>query len=468
MPPTDTLQLTCSLNEPSLRQSDQARLMYLLVEISGGGDGQTLPMNLGLIIDVSDSMRIRLVTGEQFKELAGSGYAHEIITDGVPAWQIDAAPPQILNQLPRRIDYLRDALINASEYLRATDRFSLVAFAGRAVTLIPTQSGAERQQLLQTAKDLEFVSLGDGTLMDAGMSLGLEELQRHQDVQSEANLVRASRLILLTDGHTLNVEACYAVARQARQMGLTISTMGLGTEFNEDLLIPLADMTGGHAYYIERPDQLPSAFHTELGAARGVRFRNLELKFRFPSGVELQRVHRVLPELGPIDPGANMEGSYALPLGSYDPSTPPALLLELLIPAWQAGTYRLAQTLLAWDDPEAATSGGMVRQNMRQDVLAQVELSPSQSFNPHVMNLVEKVSAFKLGMQALEEAQSGDRQAATLRLRQAATRLLDMGESALGGEMLRQAETLEKTGSIDPSTTKKLRYETRRITQKPG
>jgi Ca-activated chloride channel family protein len=425
-------------------------------------------MNLALVIDVSDSMRIRLVTGEQFKHLASAGFAHEIITDGVPAWQIDAASTQIFTRLPRRIDYLRDALLNVSEYLHAADRFSLVAFAGRAATLIPTVSGAEHQRLLQTAKDIEFVTLGDGTLMDAGMSLALQEIQRSLGDSTDTSQTHASRLILLTDGHTSNVEACYAAARQARQMGLTISTLGIGTEFNEDLLIPLADMTGGHAYYIENPDQLPAAFSAELGAARAVRFRNVELKFRFPRGVELVHAHRILPELAPIDPGENMEGSYALPLGSYDPGTPPALLLELLLPAWQAGTYRLGQILLAWDDPDAVASGGTLRQNLRQDVLVRVETATSSEVNPQVMNIVEKVSAFMLGMQALEDAQTGDRQIATQRLRQAATRLLDMGESALGSEMLQQAETLEKTGSIDPNTTKKLRYETRRLTQKPG
>ena len=51
------------------------------------------------------------------------------------------------------------------------------------------------------------------------------------------------------------------------------------------------------------------------------------------------------------------------------------------------------------------------------------------------------------------------------RLRQAATRLLDMGENALADAMLRQADTLERSGSMDPDAAKKLRYETRRLTQ---
>jgi Ca-activated chloride channel family protein len=89
------------------------------------------------------------------------------------------------------------------------------------------------------------------------------------------------------------------------------------------------------------------------------------------------------------------------------------------------------------------------------------------------MNIVEKVGAFKMGTLALEVAQNAarsddpnDKGNATLRLRQAATRLLDLGESTLADAMLNQADTLERIGSLDPEEAKKLRYETRRLTQR--
>ena len=90
------------------------------------------------------------------------------------------------------------------------------------------------------------------------------------------------------------------------------------------------------------------------------------------------------------------------------------------------------------------------------------------------MNIVEKVGAFKMGTHALETAQTAarstknqDKNAATVRLRQAATRLLDIGEEALAETMFHQAEMLERSGNLDPEAAKKLRYETRRLTQRP-
>ena len=452
MPPP--LFLTSTLATSVVPVTGQPRLVYLLLEVGGGEGAHALPVNLGLVIDSSDSMRIRLVTDEQFSELARYGQAKEVMTDGVPAFQVTSIPNEMVSKFPRRIDFVAEALVIASEYLRPVDRFSLTAFAGRALTLIPASAGTERARLQQAARDLEYLNLGDETRMAEGLALGFAEVQRNQ---SQAY---ASRLILLTDGHTRDVNECYAWARRAREVGFALTTMGIGNEFNEELLIPLADLTGGNAYYIEAPDQIPDAFRKELGVALRISYKNVEIKLQLPSGVELRRVHRVLPELGAFDPGPNMNGSYALLLGNYDPAAPVALLLEFVIPPWRAGSYRLAQALLAWDDPE----GNQARPHQRQDIVLQLAQAVSIPYNGRVMNIVEKVGAVKLGMQALEDVEHGNRGVATARLRQAATRLLDMGETSLADSMLQQAQTLEKGGQVDPNATKKLRYETRRLT----
>lgn len=468
------LNLTCTLASPVVPVTDQARLVYLLVEVSGGEGTQPLPSNLGFIIDTSDSMRIRLVTDEQFLELAKDGQAREVMTDGVPAYQIKSVSSDLISKFPRRIDYVSEALVIASEYLRVSDHFCVVAFAERAHCIIPAMPGKEKARLGQAARELEYMRLGDGTQMAEGIALAFKEFQRQTgELPAGAAPLNAtssaSRLILLTDGHTLNVKECYEWAKRARQAGVKLTTMGIGVEFNEDLLIPLADITGGNAYYIGAPEQIPQVFRRELGAAMRISYRNVEVKLQLPTSVELRRVYRVLPELSAFDQGPNMNGSYSLMLGDYDPSVPQTMLLEVIIPPWHAGSYRLAQALLAWDDP----SGDLARQNQRQDVVAQMSDAANVAPNGRVMNIVEKVGVFKMGSQALEAAQNAaktanqdDKSAATFRLRQAATRLLDMGEAALADAMLFQADTLERSGSIDPEATKRLRYEARRMTQR--
>jgi Ca-activated chloride channel family protein len=450
------LTLKTWLNSPVIPVAGSARLVYLLVEISGGEDAQSLPMNLGLVIDASESMHIRMVTEAQFKELVGLGNTKEVLTDGIPAWEIDSVPNEMVRNFPRKIDYVSEALNAVSEYLRPSDYFSLVGFASRGVLLIPMTPGSERTKLVQKASDLEYLHLGDETCMAEGLSLSYAEIREKQRPKL------ASRIILLTDGYTQDVKECYEWARRARKLGLAITTMGVGAEFNEDLLIPISEMTGGNAYYIESPVQIPDAFRQELGAALGVSYRNLKLHLQPSTGVGFRQVYRVLPELGNIERDSSSGDGHLCFLGHYDPNAPPAFLVEIVVPPLQIGTYRLVKMGLSWDDDHATP----VQTAISSDIVVQISPSPPPTLNSRVMEIVNKVGAFKLGNYALEHAHNQDRSSAVKGLHQAASRLAEVGEPALAAEMARMAEVLQKQGRLDSNATKRLRYDTRRITQR--
>src|SRR3970282_2233119 len=85
--------------------------------------------------------------------------------------------------------------------------------------------------------------------------------------------------------------------------------------------------------------------------------------------------------------------------------------------------------------------------------------------NAEVMNLVEKVSAFKLQTRALTEAEAGNIAAATQKFQAAATVLLDLGEDELASAVEREIASLKKTGTLTAAGTKKLEYGTRKLTQ---
>ena len=55
---------------------------------------------------------------------------------------------------------------------------------------------------------------------------------------------------------------------------------------------------------------------------------------------------------------------------------------------------------------------------------------------------------------------------ATQKLRAAATRLLDLGEIELAQAAQQEADNLEQSGQMSAGGTKKLRYQTRKLTQR--
>ena len=124
--------------------------------------------------------------------------------------------------------------------------------------------------------------------------------------------------------------------------------------------------------------------------------------------------------------------------------------------------HRMAQAELHYT-PVGATAPQVVKQDVLLSFSADAN---APAHDPRVMNLVEKVTAFKLQTRALSEAEAGNVAGATQKLRAAATRLLDLGELELAEKTNKQAEELEKGGGLSAAGQKELKYATRRLTQK--
>ena len=84
------------------------------------------------------------------------------------------------------------------------------------------------------------------------------------------------------------------------------------------------------------------------------------------------------------------------------------------------------------------------------------------SVNGHVMNILEKVQAFKLQTQALSEADVGNVAGATRKLRQAVTILLSQGETELANQMQEEADHLEQSGQFSSEGKKTIKLTSRK------
>ncbi|MGB8646379.1 MAG: VWA domain-containing protein [Anaerolineae bacterium] len=456
--PMDTLiRIIPSFNQQTIPASQTARLVYLLLEIQARdlAPAAPLPLNIGLVVDKSESMCIPMLTPEQFQEFARDASVGETIIDGIPVWQFTGLSRTAPANAPRTIDYVKQALGNALEHLSADDEFSLTAFARNARLLIPRQSGRNKQTLLQAISDLESVELGNETYMGLGLSQSLEQ------VQQGFTYNRINRIIALTDGFTFDEPFCRQLAGQAAQAGIGISTIGLGSEFNEELLISIADSSGGMAYFIRQPSELSPVLAHELSGIQDIVLRGLELRLRFMPGVQLRRIHRVRPVISDLSTLSAPDASLDLSLGDLPRNGNLAMLFEIVAPPRATGQYQFAHAVLDYTHPQT----GSTRQRIRQDIV--IEYAETEApFNPQVMNIVEKLSAFNLQTRALQAVQNGDMASATQKLQAAITRLVNMGENELAQAVRREAANLEQRGQMSPDGPKQLRYEMRNLTQR--
>jgi len=276
---------------------------------------------------------------------------------------------------------------------------------------------------------------------------------------------RVSRMLLLTDGQTFgDEEACKRLGAQAGNRGIVVNALGLGDDWNEDLLDDVAEASGGKADFIDSPDKILDFFRQAVQSMQDTVVQNAQMVMRLANGVTPRQIWQVLPMISNLGYKPLSDRDVQVTLGELEKGQARSLLVELLISPRPAGRYRIAQVEVDYDVPGLKLVGEKAKSDILLDFTADVALA--KQHDAEVMNIVEKVTAFKLQTRALEDAKMGDVAGASQKLRAAATRLLEMGEQDLAEAALAEAQNLEKSGQMSAYGTKKLRYETRKLTQR--
>jgi len=403
--------ITASLNRPRFAtlETEQMAYVYLEARPAEGATTAQAPLNLVLVLDRSGSM-------------AG-----------------------------RKINDLRQAARLTLDRVAPADLVSIVVFDDTVAVLAAARPAADRAALLA---QIDRIEERGGTQMSLGLRAGLE--------QARAGLGpgRVSRLVLLTDGETWDDEdRCRELAQTAAQMGVPITALGLGDEWNQALLTDLAELSGGNWEFIDAPDRILEAFQQVVVAMQRTLVTNATLGLRLVKGVRAVAAWRVQPLIDRLSARAVGERDVQVTLGDLQ-SEGQSVLIELAVPPRAPGNYRLAQAEVNYDIP-----GGGAGRKASADIVFTFVADPAgaTAVNGAVMNIVERVSVFKLMTRALDERDSADAQQRTRRLQAVATRLLDAGEVELAREAEAAAAQLGAGQTLSPHATKRLVSATRRL-----
>ncbi len=409
----ESVTLACTWARAPLLVSSAPQVNYLLVEAQPTATPSTpVPLNFCLVLDRSGSMK----------------------------------GPKLAS--------MKEATRRVIETLTPQDIVSIVIFDDTVQTLLPATLATDKAALLAQVDKIEE---SGGTAMSLGLQAGQAELQKN------ASADRIAHMLVLTDGQTWgDEETCRAIARGLGQMGARITALGLGAEWNEKLLDDLAEATGGTSDYIADPAKITTFFQRAVQQAQGTAAQEARLLLRLVRDVTPRAVHRATPTIANLGYQPIGTNEVAVKLGDLSYGQVNSVVLDLMIPVRAAGSFRVAQAELHY-----TPVGQNVEQVVKQDLLLEFTSdAQAAAYDPRVMNLVEKVTAFKLQTRALAEAEVGNISGATQKLRAAATRLLDLGELELAEKTKQQAEQLEQGGGLSAETQKELRYATRRLTQK--
>ncbi len=166
-----------------------------------------------------------------------------------------------------KIEYLKDAAKLTADQIGPKDFLSLVEYDDRITVMWPS---AKVESPFVVKRLIDGLAPRGSTNLAGGMMRGVDEVYgqlRDGDFGDEG----IHRVMLLSDG-LANVGVTdhgeiAKLVREARKKGVRISTLGLGRDYDEDLMQLIAENGGGHYYYIENPAQMPRIFEEELQTA---------------------------------------------------------------------------------------------------------------------------------------------------------------------------------------------------------
>ena len=189
---------------------------------------------------------------------------------------------------------------------------------------------------------------GGQTALFDGWRTGMETLLQEEELQHHQK-----RVLLLTDGQAnVGLRGLSEVAAwvgTAQESAISTSCIGLGEDYEERLLLAMAEAGGGNLVHLTAPQQLETIFQAELEGLSLTLGRDLRLRVRLAQGVALERLYN------PIEP---MTDGW-LPLGSLQADTTPALALQLRIDPDVAATAgavgELLQVEACWITPDGET-----------------------------------------------------------------------------------------------------------------
>ncbi|GAC1359012.1 MAG: VWA domain-containing protein [Herpetosiphon sp.] len=405
------LQIRQTLARPYLAVSSAPQVAYALVEIIPTAQlaAVQVPVNVAFVLDHSGSMR------------------------------------------GNKLASMKAAVGIAVDRLADTDQVSITLFNHETAVIVPQSSAANRSSIKRLVNGIRDEG---GTKIARALAAGLQELTR-----SHAGGVR--RLVLLTDGATDRDEKdCLARAEEAGRSQIPITALGIGNEWNDQLLSDIASRSGGEVEHLQQPAQIEDNFAAVVQQAQASIFQDARATMRLVSGVQPRAAWQVVPMIKNLGYKPLAERTVVVPLEQLEKDNRRVLLVELMVDPRPAGQYRIGQIEVDYAIPQLGIQNGKIKTDLVITVSPDAALT--RQVNGQVMNIVEKVSAFKLQTRALDDLAGGNLQGATQKLQNAVTRLLSTGETDLAQSVQQEVNNLEQNGTLSSEGQKTIRFGSRK------
>jgi Ca-activated chloride channel family protein len=356
---------------------------------------------------------------------------------------------------PTKLDQAMEAahkLVDDSRLL-PTDKMTIIHFDTEAAALVPLTPVAQRPLLHQAIDSLRDHS--GQTFMAKGMACAQQQLC---DLAPET----VKRLVLFTDGATRQEGGCRRLAGQFAETNTPIVAVGIGPEYNENLMKDLAAIGQGRPYHLETMAGFQEILDVELGSSTREVITDLQANIAHVKGVSMNSCVRVYPSLSEVS-----SDSQPLRLGNIAAGDYTVFILEFTLEglARPVSRARMVQVSLAGSAPGL----GKREEFPPQDLFVTFtnDEAAVAAVDEEVLGYVQQKNVDNLVQKAMGQATVNAGQARqTLQVALGMTQRI--GNPAMTKVLNNALEELNKSGTISAGTRKTVVLGGRTKTVKTG
>jgi Ca-activated chloride channel family protein len=345
-----------------------------------------------------------------------------------------------------RMDMIKATAAQVVRQFRPQDYFSVVTFSDRAEVLIPPTRMGE----LKDDHRINMLQPSGGTEIYQGLALGVQQLR-----SMDERYLR--QLVMLTDGHTYgDDDSCLKLAEEVANEGISINVLGIGHEWNDQLLDRVASVGGGNAMMITSPKELGKFFEQKMSSLSNTYARGMAFDFNSDPNVQLRYAFRLTPETGVLSTSSPVQ------LGNLMYRRSMSVLLEFVLPPLTAEikSLNLARGQIKMEIPAWKSGKARILLDLSRTVSASVD---RESPPPQLLEAMAKLTLYRMQERVRKEVSDGQIDRATRHLHYLATHLLSQGDRELAHTVLIEAEHIQQSRRFSKEGDKRIKYGTRAL-----
>lgn len=242
-----------------------------------------------------------------------------------------------------KLQYARDAVAALADELQPEDRLAIVSYDDTVTVDAPLELATPqaRQRWRRVARQLND---GGSTNISGGLDMASVLLAEHAPDRSR-------RVMLISDGQPnagdASTPGLVGRARQSALVEAPLTAVGVGLDFNEDLMRSMAEAGTGNFYFLNTGKNLATLFHEELKNAGSAVASSLEIHLP-SSSLQLQ-------DAGGL-PIAWEQGGASVAMGGLSAGQERHLWLTLQAPTTTTGPLTLPPLTVRWKEGGVARS----------------------------------------------------------------------------------------------------------------